>query len=51
MLVPPYAPVSLEQIATWPGWHRHITLCLQAHAFLAVTRAAAAGAQGGMPAT
>jgi SRSO17 transposase len=25
----------------WEGWHRHITLCLLAHAFLEVTRAAA----------
>jgi SRSO17 transposase len=25
----------------WPGWYRHITLALLAHAFLAVTRAPA----------
>jgi len=31
----------------WLGWYRHITLCLLAHAFLAVTRAAAIGEKGG----
>ncbi len=32
----------------WVGWHRHVTLCLLAHAFLEVTRAAAnAGAEKG----
>lgn len=36
------------EVRTWPGWHRHITLCLLAHAFLAVTRAAAAE-KGGRP--
>lgn len=39
------------EVRTWQGWHRHITLCLLAHAFLAFTRAAAEWAQGGMPAT
>ena len=40
------------EVRTWQGWHRHITLCLLAHAFLAVTRAtAASGAKGGIPAT
>ena len=27
------------QVRQWPGWYRHITLALLAHAFLAVTRA------------
>jgi SRSO17 transposase len=29
------------QVRRWPGWYRHITLALLAHAFLAVTRAQA----------
>jgi SRSO17 transposase len=29
------------QVRKWPGWYRHITLALLAHAFLAVTRAQA----------
>jgi hypothetical protein len=29
------------EVRRWEGWHRHITLCLLAHAFLEVTRAAA----------
>jgi SRSO17 transposase len=28
------------EVRKWPGWYRHITLALLAHAFLAVTRAA-----------
>jgi SRSO17 transposase len=41
--------VGLDQyeVRRWEGWHRHITLCLLAHAFLEVTRAAAAGGKGG----
>ncbi len=41
--------VGLDQyeVRRWDGWHRHITLCLLAHAFLAVSRAAAATAKGG----
>jgi SRSO17 transposase len=39
------------EVRTWQGWHRHITLCLLAHAFLAVSRATAAGEKGGTPAT
>ena len=37
--------IGLDQyeVRRWDGWHRHITLCLLAHAFLEVTRAAAAG--------
>jgi SRSO17 transposase len=32
--------VGLDQyeVRSWAGWHRHVTLCLLAHAFLAVTR-------------
>jgi SRSO17 transposase len=35
--------IGLDQyeVRRWAGWHRHITLCLLAHAFLTVTRAAA----------
>jgi SRSO17 transposase len=29
------------QVRRWPGWYRHITLALLAHAFLAVIRAQA----------
>jgi SRSO17 transposase len=34
--------VGLDQyeVRRWEGWHRHVTLCLLAHAFLEVTRAA-----------
>ena len=35
------------QVRKWPGWYRHITLALLAHAFLAVTRARAASEQAG----
>ena len=45
--------VGLDQheVRSWAGWHRHVTLCLLAHAFLAVTRAAAnAGGDKGAPA-
>jgi hypothetical protein len=37
--------VGLDQyeVRRWAGWYRHVTLCLLAHAFLAVTRAQAAG--------
>jgi SRSO17 transposase len=27
-----------DQVRKWPGWYRHITLALLAHAFLVVTR-------------
>lgn len=35
--------IGLDQyeVRRWEGWHRHITLCLLAHAFLEATRAAA----------
>ena len=26
------------EVRRWDAWHRHVTLCLLAHAFLAVTR-------------
>jgi SRSO17 transposase len=42
--------VGLDQyeVRRWAGWYRHITLCLLAHAFLEVTRAAThAGAKMG----
>jgi SRSO17 transposase len=29
------------EVRRWDAWHRHITICLLAHAFLAVTRCAA----------
>ena len=31
-----------DEVRRWPGWYRHITLALLAHAFLAVTRTKAA---------
>jgi SRSO17 transposase len=31
------------QVRRWPGWYRHITLALLAHAFLVVTRTQATG--------
>jgi len=34
------------EVRRWGAWHRHITLCLLAHAFLAVTRWAAAEEEG-----
>jgi SRSO17 transposase len=30
------------EVRRWPGWYRHITLALLAHAFLVVTRTKAA---------
>jgi len=27
------------EVRRWPGWYRHVTLALLAHAFLVVTRA------------
>ena len=32
------------EVRRWPGWYRHITLALLAHAFLVVTRTTATGA-------
>ena len=29
------------EVRKWDGWHRHITLCLLAHAYLAVVRSVA----------
>jgi SRSO17 transposase len=42
--------IGLDQyeVRRWEGWHRHVTLCLLAHAFLEVARAAAqTAAKGG----
>ncbi|HEV2125458.1 MAG TPA: IS701 family transposase [Chloroflexota bacterium] len=41
--------VGLDQyeVRRWEGWYRHVTLCLLAHAFLEVTRAAHTSAKGG----
>ena len=45
------AGLDQSEVRSWAGWHRHVTLCLPAHAFLEVTRAAAnAGAEKGAPA-
>jgi SRSO17 transposase len=33
------------EVRRWPGWYRHVTLALLAHAFLAVTRAQATSPQ------
>lgn len=43
--------IGLDQyeVRSWQGWRRHITLCLLAHALLAVTHAAAAQAAGRGP--
>jgi SRSO17 transposase len=40
--------VGLDQyeVRSWTGWHRHITLAMLAHAYLAVVRKAAAGGRG-----
>jgi SRSO17 transposase len=40
--------IGLDQyeVRRWEGWHRHMTLCLLAHAFLEVTRAAAKKGEG-----
>jgi SRSO17 transposase len=43
--------IGLDQyeVRRWEGWHRHITLCLLAHAFLVVTRSATASSEKGGP--
>jgi len=40
--------VGLDQykVRSWTGWHRHITLAMLAHAYLAVLRKTAAGSGG-----
>ena len=40
--------VGLDQyeVRSWTGWHRHITLAMLAHAYLAVLRKAAIGGRG-----
>jgi hypothetical protein len=35
------------EVRSWTGWHRHVTLALLAHAYLAVVRKAAVGGRGG----
>jgi SRSO17 transposase len=35
------AGLDQYEVRSWGGWHRHVTLSLLAHAFLAVTRAGA----------
>jgi SRSO17 transposase len=37
------------EVRRWDAWHRHVTLCLLAHAFLAVTRHKAAIEEDGSP--
>ena len=41
--------VGLDQyeVRGWAAWHRHVTLALLAHAYLEVTRLAAAAPAGG----
>jgi SRSO17 transposase len=34
------------EVRRWDAWHRHLTLCLLAHAFLAVTRRATVEEEG-----
>ena len=43
--------VGLDRYAVrrWDGWYRHTTLCLLAHAYLAVTRRHAADGEKGGP--
>ncbi len=40
--------VGLDQyeVRSWTGWHRHVTLAMLAHAYLAVVRQAAIGGRG-----
>ena len=42
--------VGLDQyeVRSWTGWHRHITLAMLAHAYLAVVRRAAGGEKGAL---
>jgi SRSO17 transposase len=35
------------EVRSYPGWHRHVTLAMLAHAYLAVLRRAAIGGSGG----
>jgi SRSO17 transposase len=37
------------EVRSWAGWHRHVTLAMGAHAFLAVARASAGRAQPAPP--
>ncbi|HEX8132993.1 MAG TPA: IS701 family transposase [Actinomycetes bacterium] len=41
--------VGLDQyeVRSWTGWHRHVTLAMLAHAYLAVVRKVAVGGRGG----
>ena len=42
------AGLDQYEVRRWDGWHRHVTLCLLAHAFLEVRRAGAnAAGEGG----
>jgi len=34
------------EVRSWTGWHRHVTLAMPAHAYLAVVREAAVGGTG-----
>jgi SRSO17 transposase len=36
-----------HEVRSWTGWHRHVTLAMLAHAYLAVVREAAAGGRAG----
>jgi SRSO17 transposase len=36
------------EVRSWTGWHRHVTLAMLAHAYLAVVRTAAARGRGGI---
>src|SRR4051794_6841663 len=35
------------EVRSWTGWHRHVTLAMLAHAYLAAVRAVAVGGRGG----
>jgi len=45
------AEVGLDdyEVRRWDAWHRHVTVCLLTHAFLAVTRHEAAIEEEGSP--
>jgi SRSO17 transposase len=42
--------VGLEhyEVRKWDSWHRHLTLCLLAHAFLSVVRSSAQQEEGAL---
>jgi SRSO17 transposase len=39
--------VDQYEVRKWDSWHRHVTLCLLAHAYLVVTRRVACREEAG----